>query len=304
MAYARKRRTRVVRRRPTRKSSRRSYGKRRAYRKRAPMSRRRVLNVTSRKKRNTMLTVSNTTTSGASQTNAAGNLFISGANGGQVLWLATANDLTSPSSHIISQQAARTSTTCFMRGLSEHIRLQTNTAIPWFHRRICFTTRGVTSFNTLSVSDTPTQPYAAYFTGGSGMQRLLFNQNVNAQGNTSSAQTDILFKGQQGSDWVDPIMAPVDTGRVSVKFDKTWTLKSGNQSGTIYERKLWHGMNKNLEYDDDESGYQEISRFISSSANTGMGDYYIMDFFAAGFGGSSGDLLSMNCTSTLYWHEK
>lgn len=136
------------------------------------------------------------------------------------------------------------------------------------------------------------------------MQRLLFNQRVNAMGNTTSAQNVVIFKGVEGTDWVDPILAPLDNNRISVKFDKTWTLKSGNQNGTVYERKLWHSMNKNLEYDDDEIGYQQGSNFYSVSSSQGMGDYYVLDIFSAGFGGSASDLLSINCTSTLYWHEK
>nr|QVW56547.1 MAG: capsid protein [Gemycircularvirus] len=304
MAYARKRRTRVVRRRPTRKYSRRSRARTRPYRKAPVMSKKRLLNTTSRKKRNTMLTVSNTTSTGASTTTGAGSAFVNGTQTGIFLWSPTCMDLTSPNTHVISQEAARTSSTCFMRGLSEHIRLQTSSALPWFHRRICFAIKGNNFFNTLAVSDSPVQPFSPYFTGGSGLQRLLFNENINGQGNTIAGQFSTLFKGVQGTDWQDIILAPVDTTRVDLKFDKTWTLKSGNQSGTVYERKLWHGMNKNLEYDDDESGYQETSSFFSTSSKRGMGDYYVMDFLSPGFGGATGDLVNMNCTSTMYWHEK
>jgi len=136
------------------------------------------------------------------------------------------------------------------------------------------------------------------------MQRLGFNQNVANMPNTINNHDAIIFRGAKGLDWTDPIVAPVDNARVSLKFDKTWTLRSGNQSGTVKEMTLWHPMNKNLMYGDDESGDQEATSYVSVASKIGMGDYYIMDIISQGAGGTSSDLLQMVPNTTLYWHER
>lgn len=190
-----------------------------------------------------------------------------------------------------------------MKGLSEHLRIQTNTGIPWFHRRICFTLKGLNVFNSPISTDSPTVGFV-YADTSNGMERLWVNENVNAMNGTIAAQVGVLFKGVIAKDWNDYILAPVDTGRVSVKFDKTWTMQSGNASGIVRERKLWHAMNKNLVYDDDENGDMETPSYFSSDSRAGMGDYYVVDFIQAGTGGTSSDLLQLSSVSTLYWHEK
>ena len=59
-------------------------------------------------------------------------------------WCATARDLTINNGNIgaVGQEAVRTSTTTYMRLLSERIRIQTNSAVPWTWRRIVFRGKG------------------------------------------------------------------------------------------------------------------------------------------------------------------
>lgn len=63
-------------------------------------------------------------------------------------------------------------------------------------------------------------------------------------------------------------------------------------------------MNKNLVYDDDESGEQEQGAYTSVDSKAGMGDYYVLDLVQSGTGGSTSDLFLITANSTLYWHEK
>lgn len=63
-------------------------------------------------------------------------------------------------------------------------------------------------------------------------------------------------------------------------------------------------MNKNLVYDDDESGDQEATSYQSVESKAGMGDYYVLDLIQAGSGGGTGDVILVQANSTLYWHEK
>jgi len=270
------------------------------------MSKRSVLNTTSRKKRNGMQTWSNTLpTTGASRATAPGNYIITGTTGGRSLWVATAMDLTDGTGVIgrVAETAVRTSTSCYMVGLSEHIRIQTSTGLPWFWRRICFTYKA-DAFLITQASDTVVNPYPPSLDTSGGMQRIFFNQYTNNMQATIDAQDAIIFKGSKNVDWTDTIIAPLDTSRITVKFDKTTVLRSGNAFGTVKESKLFHPMRKNIVYADDESGDTENTQYYSVASKAGMGDYYVMDIFSPGSAGTSTDTLLLQANSTLYWHEK
>lgn len=259
------------------------------------MTRRTVLNATSRKKRDTMLPYSQT--NGSNGGGASGPAQFSGSTGTQVfLWQATARDLTRSTDGTggsVFNTAARTASTCYMRGLKETIEIQTSTGIPWQWRRICFTIKNI------SISGTSIE--TSY-----GWQRYLYNLNSGTSGDTTNYNSllGVLFRGQSGIDWSTAQIAPVDTSRVTLKYDKTHMISSGNASGVLRKYNLWHPMNKNLVYDDDESGESTSSRIFSVGGKQGMGDYYVMDFFFPGIGASSSDSISFNPNATLYWHEK
>ncbi|UPW41531.1 capsid protein [Peromfec virus RodF8_88] len=295
---------RWVKRKPS--NRRRSYAKKRTYRKR-PMTKKRILNVTSRKKRNGMLSWSNTASStGASQTLAVGGAVVAGNSTGFFLFSPTCMNLNQGSTNpnYAINVAERTATTCYMRGFQETLRIQTNSHVPWFHRRICFNFRGSGPFTTSNPGDTPTQTVTPYIDTSNGMERLWLNQQVNAMGQSIQALWAILFKGALNQDWNDIVIAPIDTTRVDLKYDKTWLIKSGNESGTIVSRKVWHPMNKNVVFDDDETGESMNSNYFSVDSKQGMGDYYIYDIIVPGLGGSATDLISVQSNATLYWHEK
>lgn len=271
------------------------------------MTKKRIIDVTSHKKRNGMLSWTNTAaTTGASTTLGLGSATVAGSLAGLFMFCPTAQNLLQGSStpNYFINQAERTSTSCYMRGFAENLRIQTNSHVPWFHRRICFAWRGSGAFNTISSKDTPTQSWGPFIDTSTGMERVWFNTQVNAMTNTQNAQLDTLFKGVVNQDWNDIIVAPVDSSRVDIKFDKTWLIKSNNESGTIVQRKLWHPMNKTLVYDDDESGEGVQTSYLSVDSKRGMGDYYIYDIIQAGLGATSSDLINISANSTLYWHEK
>lgn len=255
-----------------------------------------------------MLTYSNTNEQGVSRVAAAGNLILTAANGGGTcLWNATAMDLDSDTNAVntIVQESQRTSTTCYMRGLSENLRIQTSSGLPWFHRRICFTAKD-SLFRSLAPSDTNPQnaDYSAIETSN-GWQRLFVNMYVNNMPISRAVIEGIIFKGNFNQDWNDSLVAPLDTRRITVKFDKVWTIKSGNAVGTVVDRKLWHPMNKNIVYADDERGQVEFTSRDSVTSKAGMGNYLIYDIFTPG-AAAAGDtsLMSVAAASTLYWHEK
>jgi hypothetical protein len=254
-----------------------------------------------------MLGWSNTSPTGANQAVSVASAYQNATQPtSHYLFCATAQDLLNNSGSINSPTYAsqRTATTCYMRGLNEHLRIQTSSAIPWFHRRICFTHRGVSPFQVNNPKDSPGFPFGTSVDTSNGMQRAWFNAAINLMDNTVADRVDLLFKGVANKDWNDYILAPVDNTRVDIKFDKTWIIKSANQSGALIERKLWHPMNSNLVYNDDESGEGITTSYYSAATKSGMGDYYVLDMFQPGLGGGANDIINIYSNSTLYWHEK
>lgn len=298
----------------TRKSYRRSGVKTRPYRRTRRVSRRMstksLLNKTSIKKRDTMLCYSNSTSStqqgGATYSNAAAVI-----NGGQpdttcasFLWNATLRDNTINSSGGIGNRfnsATRTSSTPFMVGLSENIEIQCNNGMPWQWRRICFTMKGRSLVPNNSASG---QQFLNGAETSNGWVRVM-NQVPGNPGNDPLYTLMVsLFKGQVGSDWIDPMTAATDNSRLTIKYDKIMTLASGNEDGFIRSYKKWHPMKKTVVYDDDESGGNETASGQSAVCKAGMGDYYVLDLFRARQGSASSDQLTVRPSSTLYWHEK
>lgn len=273
------------------------------------MSRKRILNVTSRKKRDTMQSVSNTNpASGATAAISNNPGTVNGANQGFFVYCPTARDLSLFNGNVgaVAQEATRTSTTCYYRGLSENIRVQTSSSQPWIWRRICFKYRAYSiGFYAPSASDTPLQNQnSPYYENSNGMNRLWLNQNVNGVGNTIAVEYGLLFKGQRFTDWSDPITAATDSRRLDICYDRTRVIQSGNANGVIRDFKMWHPMNKNLVYDDDESGDVENQSPWSVGDKRGMGDYFVVDIVSGGAGATSTDLIQFNSNASLYWHEK
>lgn len=253
------------------------------------------------------MSLTNTTASGAGNASLiAGSTYVKGDTAGAYFFCPTARfpSIKSGPAGSMINQATRTSTTCFMRGFNETLKIQTSSSIPWFHRRVCFTTKAET-FRNYSPSDTPLNTVGMYHQSTTrGYVRTWMNQTVNNTTNSLNLWYGIIFRGSEGVDWDNVSTAPLDSRRIDVKYDKLSTIKSNNERGTVVSRKYWHGMNKNLVYDDDEIADVTAGDSWSVDDKRGMGDYYVLDFFVAGTGSLSGDLLKIDSTATLYWHEK
>lgn len=264
-----------------------------------------ILNLTARKKRDTMMPYTNITA--LSQQGGAG--FLNDAaiiNGGYavpnaILWCATGrlpqatDQSTSPAAPIYD--ASRTASNVFMRGLSETVQIQVSDGIPWQWRRICFTFKGINA----AMPKLDTSNWSLTKQNANGYQRAIMQVPNNTYRDTLE---NLLFKGAKFRDWTDAMTASLDNSRVTVKYDKTRTIASGNEDGCIRKYKLWHPMNKTLAYDDDESGGGIDTQSFSVQSKVGMGDYLVADFFLPRTGSTSSNKLSFAVTSSLYWHEK
>lgn len=312
MAYKSARRP-VRRRRTVRKTrptaTRRSTVKRRTYRRKPRSSRKYVLNLVSRKKRDIMLPWTNSTSSsqtGGTSYGTAPAVVVGGLGTQQsacFVWCATARDLTVSSSigqasSNVAYDNVRTASTCYMVGLKEMIQIQTVTAVPWEWRRICFTMKGP------QLAQTTGSGYTISAETGNGWMRVLNQFPGDPSSGAQGALMSLLFRGNFGSDWMDPFTAPTDQTRVTVKYDKTITIKADNEEGVMRNYSRWHPMYSNLVYDDDELGSLKSSATMSVDGKAGMGDYFVIDLFRSRAGSTSTDQLLFRPQATLYWHER
>lgn len=250
------------------------------------MSRRRILNISSKKKSDTMLSYFQPQT--GNPTIGAG-VNLSGDKTFYGVWCATARDLTS-GSNLPGNTSLRTSDVCYMRGLKERINFSTDTGASWRWRRICLTRKGAWVGSNTELEVSP-----------QGWTRYIYDQ-TNLPGQLSVITTD-LFKGFQGRDWSDPFTAALDTDRQTIMYDRVSTMSSGNSAGKYFQKKLWHPMNKNLVYSNDEEGDSMSPDIRSTTGRAGMGDYYVVDIIQC-VTGAAADHMTFNPEATLYWHEK
>lgn len=216
-------------------------------------------------------------------------------------WMPTARSLfnaENKGNNTITQTAARTASTCFMRGLKEKISFNLLENEPFKWRRICFTIKDQQLY---SLAGPGKVLYGAESTLG-GYVRVL---NSVTGTDLYEALQNVVFKGIINRDWNDPFTAPVDTARISLRYDKTRSLNPGSDGGTVRTFNLWHPMNKNLVYDDDETGDLISDNSFSTGGKAGMGDYFVLDFISGYAAEDSNDLsATFSPEATLYWHEK
>lgn len=270
------------------------------YRRRAyGGSRKRILDVASKKKQDTMVTYTNTTAANPqlSPNYSIGNAILTGGRNYLFCWCATARAATNSNGVAgdPNDDSMRTANICYMRGLKERVHIETSSGRAWQWRRICFTLKG-NALNSFAETGARFDVLTSQ-----GTVRVV-NSFAGTLGGT--AIVDLLFQGTQGTDWASLMSAKTDNSRVEIKYDRCRVMQSGNDNGIIRQVNHWFPMNHNLIYDTDENGDQENSDRYSVENRQGMGDYYIFDFFTAGIGGTTSDQLAFAPEATLYWHER
>lgn len=271
---------------------------------------RKILSKTSMAKRDTRVNWSDTGRGGF----AAQGPLMSGATDYVFLHGPTLMDMdnTTGVSNSRQNQNQRTNATCYIRGFKENIHWETNDGTAWKWRRVVFMMKGtyylLNPGSALSGS-VDAQPYAYAEVNGLGFTRLWRNLAQTATQQNRTFVEALLFKGSQGYDWTDQFTAAIDTDRVTLMYDKTRTVQSGNTSGIIRKYQMWHGVNANLRYADDEIGSSEqggvaFASVYASPKNYGIGDMLIYDFIRSNESATTSSQLVMSSTSTLYWHEK
>ncbi|QCS35888.1 capsid protein [Capybara genomovirus 4] len=285
--YRRLSRKRYAARKKSRSS--RSFKGRKLYSRRTttrrPMSKRRILNITSHKKRNNIPPV-NFNYQGLNP--VPGPKLMGSDRSTYLLWRPTAltfdTDLTTDS--------ARNAQTIFWRGIKEHAEIQTLGGAAWRWRRIIFSVKGIVFPGLSGNVET-----------SNGFPRAMIEMSGDPPAQIRNGLEALLFQGQASNDWNNVFNARVDTNRVKLLYDKTRHLQSGNDRGKFFTFKQWIPLNKNMVYDDDERGKDESGQSYASTGNKGMGDVYFYDMFDCTTNDSIFQL-AFNPQATLYWHEK
>lgn len=251
--------------------------------------------MTATKKRDTMLPLAQAATGGTTSVGGYDMAANPTSPAHFFLWTATGRTFGGGGAvGLRGQRAARSSTTCFMRGLSETVSLETTNDVAWEWRRICFCAK--LGGERMSVGTTSATGYA----------RLLRNIGTSSNPTDVASVTffsELVFQGTTGVDYYDIMDAKVDTTRVDLKYDRKVMIRSGNAQAVKRTKKMWHPMNKNLVYDDEENGNSEGTVAQSVRDKRGMGDYYVMDLFRS-VGPTASGSLNFSAESCLYWHEK
>lgn len=247
-----------------------------------------------------MISYNNFSTAGVpgQSTYKTGAAILNGAQTYVIPWICTARPLTATSgaSYTVADKTARTASVCYVRGLKEKIQVQTSSGVPWQWRRLVFRFKGDDLYANSSSA------FNWYQETSNGIMRNL--NDALSVGAVGGPLNRLIWQGSQSIDWSSYFTAKVDNSRISLVYDKTRMIASGNNVGVMRNYNMWHAYDHNLNYDDDESGDQTIGTFVSEKGKAGYGDMYVVDIIAAGTGGTTSDYLTFDPEATLYWHEK
>lgn len=301
MAYRRSPRTTRFRRRPaygrrkstTRRptsrakySSRRRTGKR--YSRRPVVTRRRILNVSTRKKSDTMLTGTGLPGSGIP-------LRQSTLAGGQptAYFLSCMTYMTRVSG---AEDHTRRSNEIYFKGWSDNYHLYVGGGAGWTWRRIVFS-----SNERIEEAALPAATLYGYMRG--------LNKGDVPDNPTPDEWLEQLFVGSRTLDWNDVMTAAIDRQRTTVHSDTLRRINPGNDSGKDVASRVWTPCNMSLRYDDDEyAGDVKPPEAIQSSPwvtrkGGSVGNVYVVDFFDT-MAVDPTESLTLRIESKRYWHER
>lgn len=266
---------RRFRRKATRRP-RRTLKTRRPYSRRSRMTKRKVLEIASTKKRTLMpLRVGNdleityaTLTPGLTV----------------ALWCPTAMV---SSGSFVTHSHTRSASSVFQVGVAENMVFDIDKGYQWRHRRVVFETKGLR--------------LESAYGNGTGVDRY---RKYNPLSETESRSLfDTIFEGSLDNDSTGFFDNKLDTSRIKVHYDKSRNLTPSNANGHIHKVKFYHPLKKNMTYDDDEDGDVKDSNKWSSLSREGLGDIYIVDIFQDVWASEDAHLY-WKSQACHYWHEK
>lgn len=255
------------------------------------MTQKRILNLTSTKKRDNMQSL----TIAADGTGAPGPLLVTGT-GFRSLFI--------PSARLKSESAGdhrRNSTSIFVPGYRETVKVDVGGGDSWNWRRVVFTFKS--SILRDFYENTGTGEMYDSLGDGAG------NVPQRAIGVTPTTVTDLLeaiiFEGTAGNDWSNIMTAKVDNQRVTLISDRTRVYNPPNESGMSRTHRMYYSTRKTIVYDDDEFDESFATGAYSVMSKAGMGDLYIYDIVVRNSVATDGSAtFRFAPEGTFYWHER
>lgn len=267
------------------------------------MTRRRVVDIASRKKRDTMVGA-NDSLGGRQFSVTLPNTY------NALLWCATHRQ---KAGRGVASDSVRSADSVFWRGIKEKLFIEGSTPDPWDWRRIVFSSKSVGWDGTvipLNRYTTTDSDIDAVLSADGGNKNPAFLEGVERTSRTlfplTTAQLEFLtlqvFKGTRNIDYANYMTAPMDNTQYKVLSDSTRRIRSGNEGNTMKEFSMWHPINKTLNYRAVESGSLDLTSGFSTQSLSGTGDVYVLDLFRQPLD-APGELM-VSSTATAYWHEK
>jgi len=272
-----------------------------------------MINMLSKKKRDTMLSSAAAGTNPSPEDPPDGSSIVISAETGttnvfpgvhSMLYNPSARQLTPQNATFIAQ---RTNTYCYYKGISERYTLLPNDNSVWWHRRIVFSTkRRYAEEDTVTAGSGTLAPAVT----GTGITRRKFKDMSSSTGLDgfnvllTFIQNDV-FQGTFNIDWVDPMRAKLNREKITVHSDRMTTLRSGNDVSAPRITKHYTPINKTLVYSDVENGQTMSSSPYTVQSKPGIGNIYILDLFECPVpNDTTASTLNITSQQTVYWHEK
>lgn len=279
-------------------STRRPSFRRKTYRgrryarrpKRSRVTPRKVRNIASKKKQDTLLG------SDSSDPDNFSNVVALTTGNNYFLWTPTFRDRDdNVNNH------TRGAASCYYRGVRDRIMVAASFQL--IHRRVCFWSHSQISSAT---------PYDIPGDDGDIAYTRRPLQKINPS--TDTATFRYLFKGTVGVDFTEDSRwdSPMANNRIQVVYDRqypvnpNYNVAEGNAFGKISTKKLWHPMNSTVKYDDWEQGREIDAASWGNAHPASRGNFYILDMFSTGQDVPSETATqcgSYSTESTVYWHE-
>jgi hypothetical protein len=218
------------------------------------------------------------------------------------LWCASYRQL-----GIAAFDTTRNTQRVFVKGLKDTYRLEIQNA-PWEWRRLVFSTHTrYVGGNAQSATYLPNNSFGAKVAANSrvvGQGTEPGQPAINLEGTSTGIDAfDDIFRGQRGVDWNSYFTAPPDTNLIKVFSDKKFRIASGNESGAAKVKKFYTPINKTIVYDDEEQGTDQVTNgWVSQACKTG--NIYVLDMFWNETGADTTFAnMRWNAEATFYWHE-
>lgn len=259
------------------------------------MTRRRVLDIASRKKVDNMMP------------------RVVGSDGVSVLGSYTSTDpltcLFVPNARTsrtaLTNPAVRNSAETFAVGYREKVAITVNGGGTFMWRRIVFMLKGPELRKALDSDESAATLNMYYWeTIEGGCNRVIgpLDEGLSADDELCA----YVFKGQNGVDWSSKFTAPVDHNRITVKSDRTRVIRPGNETGAARLFKFWYPIRRSIVYNDDMESDVVGDKPYSTSGLRGVGDMYVLDLMGISTGGGDIPVSSYNFNpeGSYYWHER